>query len=127
MQNPNVRAVASFEPGSNFPFPEGEAPAGGIGVPLTDFMRLTKIPIVLCYGDNIPEEPVAQPGPDLWRRFIATAGLWRDAVNQHGGGVTLVHLPEVGIRGNTHFMMSDLNNVQIADPLSQFLAERNLD
>jgi hypothetical protein len=34
----------------------------------------------------------------------------------------LVHLPEVGIRGNTHFLMSDLNNVQIADQVSQFLA-----
>jgi hypothetical protein len=39
----------------------------------------------------------------------------------------LVHLPEVGIRGNTHFMMSDLNNVQIADLLSKFLAEKRLD
>jgi len=127
MMNPNVRAIASYEPGSNFPFPEGEVPAGGIGVPLADFMRLTKIPIVLYYGDNIPEEAIEKPGPDLWRRFIATARLWRDAVNQRGGDVTLVHLPELGIRGNTHFMMSDLNNVQVADLLSQFLAEKKLD
>ena len=31
------------------------------------------------------------------------------------------------IRGNTHFLMSDLNNVQIADLISQFLAEKKLD
>jgi len=127
MKNPNVRAVVSFEPGSNFPFPEGDVPAGGVGVPLADFMRLTKIPIVLYYGDNIPEEPVKEPGPDLWRRFIATARQWRDEVNERGGDVTLVHLPEVGIRGNTHFMMSDLNNVQIAGLLSRYLAEKKLD
>ena len=24
--------------------------------------------------------------------------LWRDAVNRHGGDVTVVHLPEVGIK-----------------------------
>ena len=55
------------------------------------------------------------------------ARLWRDAVNRRGGDVTLVHLPEKGIRGNTHFPMSDLNNVQIADLLSQYLAEKKLD
>ena len=48
-------------------------------------------------------------------------------MNRRGADVTLVHLPEVGIRGNTHFMMSDLNNVQIADHLSQFLAEKKMD
>jgi hypothetical protein len=53
--------------------------------------------------------------------------LWRDAVNKRGGDVTLVHLPEVGILGNTHFAMSDLNNAQIADLLSRFLAEKKLD
>jgi hypothetical protein len=79
-----------------------------------------------------PENPRPLPlvmwhGPDLWRRFIGTARLWRDAVNKRGGDVTLVHLPGVGIRGNTHFMMSDLNNVQIADLLSGFLAEKKLD
>jgi hypothetical protein len=127
LKNPNVRAIVSFEPGSNFPFPESEVPAGGVGVPLADFMRLTKIPIVLYYGDNIPEEPVNEPGRDLWRRFIGTARLWRDAVNRRGGDVTLVHLPQLGIRGNTHVAMSDLNNGQIADLLSKYLAEKKLD
>jgi hypothetical protein len=48
-------------------------------------------------------------------------------VNKHGGDVTLVDLPELGIRGNTHFPMSDLNNVQIADLLSRYLTEKKLD
>jgi hypothetical protein len=38
-----------------------------------------------------------------------------------------VDLPELGVRGNTHFPMSDLNNLQIADLLSQFLAQKGLD
>jgi hypothetical protein len=94
----------SYEPGSNFPFPEGEAPAsvsyagGGtakpVTVPLADFMLLTKIPIVMYYGDNIPEKPVAEPGPDQWRAFIGMARSWRDAVNRRGRDVTLVHLPK---------------------------------
>jgi peptidoglycan/xylan/chitin deacetylase (PgdA/CDA1 family) len=41
--------------------------------------------------------------------------------------VRLIHLPEIGIHGNTHFPMSDLNNVQIADLVAQFLKEKQLD
>jgi hypothetical protein len=137
IKNRNVRAIVSFEPGSNFFFPEGDTPpsvtfASGavlkpVTVPVADFRLLTKIPIVVYYGDNIAEKPTAEPGPDQWRAFLAMARLWRDAVNQRGGDVTLVHLPELGIRGNTHFPMSDLNNVQIADLLSRYLAEKKLD
>jgi hypothetical protein len=96
-------------------------------VPLSDFMQLTRVPIVVYYGDNIPEEPSTNPGQEQWRVFRATARLWRDAVNKHGGDVTLVELPAVGIRGNTHFVMSDMNNVQIADLLSKFLTDKRLD
>lgn len=64
----NVRAIAAYESGSNFIFPSGEVPpampsAGGqleaVGVPLSEFMLLTKIPIIIYYGDNIPAEPSA--------------------------------------------------------------------
>ena len=120
----NVRAIVSYEPGSGFIFPEGEVPppmpsAGGtlqaVSVPLSEFMALTKIPIIIFYGDNIPAQPIANPGQDGWRVRLAMARLWRDAVNSRGGDVTVVHLPEIGIRGNTHFPFSDLNNLQIAD------------
>lgn len=33
----------------------------------------------------------------------------------------MVHLPAIGIRGNTHFPFSDLNNIEIADLLSKWL------
>ncbi len=33
--------------------------------------------------------------------------------------------PEIGIKGNTHFPFSDLNNVQIADLLSKWLKDKN--
>ena len=38
-----------------------------------------------------------------------------------------MHLPEIGVRGNTHFPFSDLNNIQIADALSTFLSAKKLD
>ena len=134
-KSPNVRAIVSYEPGGDFIFPEGEAPAVPFGdrtftppaVPLSEFMPLTKLPIIIYYGDNIPKQRSANPGQEQWRVFLQVARLWRDAVNRHGGDVTVVHLPDIGIRGNTHFLMSDLNNVQIADQLSQYLAQKGLD
>ena len=131
----NCRAIVAYEPGSNFIFPNGEVPlpmpssAGpleAVGVPLSDFMKLTKIPIVIYYGDNIPKQPSANPGQDGWRVRLAMARLWAEEVNRQGGDVTVVHLPEIGIRGNTHFPFSDLNNLEIADLLSKFLEKKGL-
>ena len=36
------------------------------------------------------------------------------------------HLPEIGIRGNTHFPFSDLNNLEIADLMYEFLEKKGL-
>lgn len=136
IKNQNVKAIVSYEPGSGFLFPEGEVPApilmaGGtlaaFGVPLSDFIKLTKIPVIIYYGDFIPDKPMDNPDQDGWRARLEMARLWRDAVNRHGGDVTVVHLPETGIKGNTHFPFSDLNNVEIADLLSAWLKEKGLD
>lgn len=136
IKNQNVKAIVSYEPGSGFVFPEGEVPepitsSGGtltaVPVPMPDFMKLTKIPIVIYYGDFIPGNPDPNPGQDGWRVRLQMARLWGDAVNRHGGDVTVVHLPEIGIKGNTHFPFSDMNNIEIADLMSEWLKEKGLD
>lgn len=113
IENPNIRGSVSYEPGG-YVFPESEVPEPmpgltgplrGTGVPLADFMQLTRIPIVLYFGDYIPEE----------------------VTDKLGGDATLVELPKIGIHGNTHFPMSDLNNAQIAALLSEWLHEKGLD
>lgn len=136
IKNQNIKAIVSYEPGSGFLFPEGEVPdsipsSGGtlqaIGVSMQDFMKLTKIPIVIYYGDNIPNEPNLNPGQDGWRVRLEMARLWRDAVNKYGGDVTVVHLPKIEIKGNTHFPFSDLNNIEIADLMTKWLKNKELD
>lgn len=126
----------SYEPGSGFLFPEGEVPeplpsSGGtlsaIAVPMAEFLKLTRIPIAIYYGDFVAEKPTDNPGQDGWRVRLEMARKWRDTVNRHGGDVTVVHLPDVGVRGNTHFPFSDLNNEQVADLMSKFLSEKKLD
>lgn len=136
IKSQNVKGIVALEPGSGFIFPEGELPdempsaAGTLkpeAVSLADFENLTRIPIVIYYGDNFPVEPTTERGQDNWRVRLAMAKLWVEAINKHGGDAQLVHLPETGIRGNTHFLMSDLNNVEIADQISKFLAAKKLD
>ena len=135
---PNVRGLISYEPVA-FVFPVGEAPPAlptgydgtlqspGPEVPLADFMKLTKFPIQVVFGDNIPTGPSLLPGPERWRLRLIYAQQFVDKINQHGGDAELLHLPKIGVRGNTHFPFSDLNNVKIADLLSKFLSRKDLD
>lgn len=44
-----------------------------------------------------------------------------EAINRHGGNATLVELPKIGIYGNTHFLMQDLNNAELANLLDKWL------
>ncbi len=136
IQNPQIKAIVSYEPGSNFVFPAGEVPepkpssSGELTakeVSLSEFNKLTTIPIVIYYGDNIPEEPSNMPGQDGWRVRLEMAYEWADAINRHGGDAQVVHLPKVGIYGNTHFPFSDLNNLEIAELMADWLSEKGLD
>lgn len=98
MQNSNVKGVAAYEPGG-FVFPKGEVPEpmpsltgtlSGVEVPADDFKRLTEIPIVLYFGDYIPEEPSQNLGDENWRVRLAMARKFVETINKHGGRATLV-------------------------------------
>ena len=136
MKSGKVRAVVAYEPGSGFTFPEGEVPApienkfatlNPATVPVAEFKKLTQAPIIIYYGDYIPDAPSDIPAQDYWRACLEMAQKWEAIVNKHGGDVTVIHLPKAGIHGNTHFPFSDLNNIEVADHLSSWLKEKGLD
>jgi hypothetical protein len=135
----NVKAVYAYEPVQQV-FPEGQVPAPvesgplgpitGLSIPPADFMKLTKIPIEIIWGDNFPipgQAPSTYPDIEIWQGRMLMAQKFVDLINSNGGHAHLTHLPSIGIRGNTHFAMSDLNNVQIADLLSKWLHTNKLD
>lgn len=135
IKSAKVKAIVSYEPGSGFVFPENEVPAempslGGTlkatSVTLEQFKKLTQIPIIIYYGDNIPTEASDNPGQDNWRVRLKMARLWADKINQHGGNASVVYLPEIGVYGNTHFPFSDLNSQKIAELLSVWLNQHHL-
>ena len=131
----NIKAVIALEGGGYFSFPTNEprpvteASEGleYIMVSPDIFKTFTQIPMLLIYGDNIPTEHSDIPELDVWRIRLDLAYQWADAVNKQGGDVTVIHLPKIGIFGNTHFPMSDLNNIDIANVISQWLHKKNLD
>ena len=135
MRTNKVKAVIALEPGT-FPFPENQMPAvektsspfpaRGTPVAMADFLKLTQIPIVVYFGDNIPTEYTDKFGLDNWRVRVNLAKKWQALMQQHGGDVSIVLLPEAGVKGNTHFMMSDLNNAEVADVIEKWLASKGL-
>jgi hypothetical protein len=129
LKSENVKAIVAYEPG-DFIAPEGDEPTPEDGPQLVssaDFDKLTEIPIQIIYGDNIPTEPTGLPGRDNWLEAVANAEDFVEEINARGGDAELLMLPDLGIYGNTHFPMSDLNNAEIADLLSKFLHEKGLD
>ena len=38
----------------------------------------------------------------------------------------VVSLPDIGIKGNTHFMMADLNNKDVANAMEKWMKENGL-
>jgi hypothetical protein len=135
MQNPNIKGIVGLEstgvpcPADN-PFPPVVGNFGTTNctqVPSADFKKLTLIPILLQFGDNIPSAPSTYFGLDFWYRMHAIDLEFMKAVNALGGHVTLLELPSKGITGNTHFAFTDLNNDKVAGLISDWLAQNDLD
>lgn len=132
----SVKAVVALEGGGYFSFPtdephpktDAEEGLEYIMVSPEVFDAFTNTPMLLVYGDNIPSttSPTGIYELDVWTTRLSLARQWAEAVNRRGGDVTVVHLPDVGIKGNTHFPMSDLNNKEVLDFICKWLKEKNL-
>lgn len=136
LKTKNIRGIVAYESGGSIPFPDGQVPeegkiltlskkTEGVEVPMNVFMEYTRIPIVVYYGDNLPETD-ERPEIYEWTRRLYLMRQWAKMLNGWGGDVTVIHLPEVGLHGNTHFPMSDLNNVEVAELMYQWLRDKNL-
>jgi hypothetical protein len=123
VESPKVKAIVSFEPGTMV-FPVGQIPTGCPGTqlafPPADYLKLTKIPILVIHGDNLATVPGR-----LER--LACARVFAQTLNDNGGNAKVIHLPDVGLFGNGHAMFFERNNVQIADLISQWFKDNGLD
>ena len=125
LRSDNIKGIVAYE-NVGFVFPEGEAPDiepgpfGPVVVPLGEFRRLTRIPIQLVWGDNLDKS-------DRFTSAVEQSKLFAELVNKYGGNAEVLMLPDAGLVGNTHIPFADMNNAEVADLLSEFLAENGLD
>ena len=47
-------------------------------------------------------------------------------MKNYGGDVEFVYLPDIGVKDTTHFMMSDLNNVEVAGVIENWIKSKCL-
>lgn len=81
--------------------------------------ELKQIPTLIVYGDNIDK--------DLrWPKIRADGVAFGDAIRAAGGSVDVIDLPKIGIKGNSHMMMMDKNNQEVAGVIQRWLAEKQL-
>ena len=73
---------------------------------------LARVPILIVYGDNL--EGVAAFAA-FWKESFDRCNKFVEQVNAAGGDATMMSLPALGIYGNSHMLMMDKNNLQIAD------------
>ena len=90
----------------------------GIGAP-AKAAALKDIPILMVFGDHIVTDA-------RWPKIRENAVTFGEAVKAAGGHVDVIDLPAIGIRGNSHLMMMDRNNLEVAGVIQDWLAKRGL-
>jgi len=100
-----VKALVAVEP-------------AGLGDP-AQAAALKGMPILALFGDHIERDA-------RWPTIRANAVKFLEAAREAGGRVEIRDLPKAGIRGNSHMMMMDRNNLEVADVIQTWLEREGL-
>jgi hypothetical protein len=82
--------------------------------------KLVKIPTLVVFGDHLEDVPSF---PNMWKERFEGCGKFVQQVNAAGGDATMMHLPKYGQFGNSHMLMQDKNNLQVADLVLKWIDE----
>ena len=80
---------------------------------------LKNIPTLVVYGDNIALD---SRWPQIRKNGVDFVG----EISKAGGRVEILDLPSAGMRGNSHMLMMDRNNLQVAALIQEWLAKQGL-
>jgi pimeloyl-ACP methyl ester carboxylesterase len=84
---------------------------------------LATIPILVVFGDH-RDTGTGISNEHFWQRSFESCQALIGRVNQAGGRAEMLDPSSRGIRGNSHMIMQDKNNLQIADFILKWIDER---
>jgi hypothetical protein len=79
---------------------------------LEQLKTISKIPTLIMFGDHLGD---VQGGFNTWPGSFDSCNTFVKQVNDAGGDAEMMSLPKLGIKGNSHMLMQDKNNLQLAD------------
>lgn len=88
-----------------------------------EIQKLAKIPSLFVFGDHLAD---VSGGPVNWQQSLDGCKALVEQLQKAGGDATMMHLPEMGIKGNSHMLMQDRNSDQVADLVIAWL-DRHVD
>jgi pimeloyl-ACP methyl ester carboxylesterase len=106
-----VRAMVLIEPGSC-------SPETWTNEQIAVF---AKIPLLVVYGDHLDSPTYLPAGTPGWQARFDGCERFIARVRKANGQADMLHPPRLGILGNSHMIMQDKNNLQIADLIMNWL------
>jgi hypothetical protein len=77
---------------------------------------LARIPTLVVFGDHLSDVPGS-----IWAGAFDSCNKFVEQVKAAGGDAEMMHLPALGLKGNSHMLMQDKNNLQIADLILKWI------
>ena len=74
---------------------------------------LKNTPVLMLFGDYVDQHP-------RWATYKKIDTEYANAIKAAGGTVDWINLPEIGIKGNSHMLMQDKNNAEIAEVIQKW-------
>jgi pimeloyl-ACP methyl ester carboxylesterase len=98
---------------------------GGCPPNLTDeqITTLATLPVLVVFGDH-RDTPTGIGIRPSWQLSFEGCHALIDRLKKAGGQAQMLGPAEIGVRGNSHMIMQDKNNLQIADLILKWIDER---
>jgi pimeloyl-ACP methyl ester carboxylesterase len=87
-----------------------------------EIAALAGVPILIVFGDH-RDNPTGLPTLPTWQARYEMCQVLTGRIKSAGGQAETLAPPDRGIRGNSHMIMQDKNNLQIADLILKWMDE----